>query len=168
VIPLKTRKQSVVVWPFTLAVDTREQAPFSFQGFEARENDQRVPLVIPTQLTSLQTGDYSVSGFESRVAVERKSLEDLYGTLGGGRERFERELERLQEMDFAAVVVESTWSRVMEGIEGRRITPEAILSSVFSYQQRFRGVHWWMCQNRRDAETATFRILRRFAEGSSS
>lgn len=167
-IPLRTRKQSVAVWPHTLAVDTREQAPFGFQGFEAKEDGKRVPLVIPTQLTSLQTGDYSVSGFESRVAVERKSLEDLYGTLGGGRERFENELDRLQQMEFAAVVVEAPWEKLMDGIEGRMLTPEAVFGSVVSFQQRYRGVHWWICHHRRDAETVTFRILRRFVEGASS
>jgi ERCC4-type nuclease len=45
-----------------------------------------------------------VQGFADQIAVERKSLADLFGTLGQGRERFERELVRLSAHQYAAVV----------------------------------------------------------------
>jgi len=32
-------------------------------------------------------------GLEDRVGIERKSLSDLLGCIGGSRDRFERELE---------------------------------------------------------------------------
>ena len=169
VIPGVVKKhRSVELWPHTLIVDTREQSPFGFHGFEAKSpNDELIPFVINTERATLESGDYSVKGFEPLISVERKSLEDLYGTLGGGRERFERELERLNQMDFAAVVTEAPWARVMEGIDGRRLSPESVFGSIISFQQRFVRVHWWMCQSRRDAETITFRILRRFVEANT-
>ena len=76
--------------------DSREQAPFTFSG-----------LPVEVSVGALEAGDYSLHGFERRVAVERKELGDLVGCLGTDRERFQRELARLRGYDCAAVVVEA-------------------------------------------------------------
>jgi DNA excision repair protein ERCC-4 len=62
-----------------IVVDSREQAPFLFEGYGAE--------VAQGTLTA---GDYSLAGLESLVAVERKSLSDLVACLGRERDRFER------------------------------------------------------------------------------
>ena len=51
-----------------IIIDSREQRPFDFLS----QNGD-----IETERGTLDTGDYSVAGLESRVAVERKSLADL-------------------------------------------------------------------------------------------
>ena len=63
-------------------VDTREQRPLDLS-----------PLQVVRG--TLATGDYSVVGLESVVAVERKSLDDLLGCIGTDRARFDREVQRL-------------------------------------------------------------------------
>jgi ERCC4-type nuclease len=80
---------------FRIVVDTREQAPLRFGAW-------------PTVAAGLRTGDYSIEGFEDRVAVERKGLSDLFTCVGRERPRFERELVRLAAMDYGAVVLEAT------------------------------------------------------------
>ena len=92
-----------VVSPFTVVVDTREQVPFDFRSIPARETDGGGCVAVRTVVKGLATGDYSIEGWENRVVVERKSLTDLYGTLGRGRERFEREFDRLAEMGYPVV-----------------------------------------------------------------
>lgn len=99
--------------PFTVAIDTREQHPYSFTKLRSDARQKHRPLSIPTLPSTLKSGDYSIIGHESQIAVERKSLEDLYSTLGQGRERFERELQRLQEMQFSAIVIEAGWNRIL-------------------------------------------------------
>jgi len=47
-----------------------------------------------TKVKHLTTGDYSIEGCEHLVSVERKSHGDLCGSLGGGRDRLEREFQR--------------------------------------------------------------------------
>lgn len=175
------KNQDVVMWQHTICIDTREQQPFTMQGvnttnpppdpfkftdFKVKKDSIEVPLCIPTCISSLQTGDYSIRGLEHEIAVERKSLEDLFGTLGEGRERFENELDRLNEMR-GFVVVEAPWPVVMSGLANRRLSPQSVYGSIIAYQQRYPRVHWWMCVDRRDAETTTFRILRYYAEGIS-
>ena len=149
--------------PFTVIVDSREQAAFSFRGFKADAKDRRRPLVVRTVVQGLPSGDYSIEGFESRVAVERKSLGDLFGTLGHGRERFERELQRLNEMEFAAVVVEAGWASVIGAPPPQsKLSPKTVFRSVIAWQQEFIRVHWMFFDTRSLAEHATFRILERF------
>ena len=69
--------------PFTVVVDSREQNPLDFGSW-------------PTITKALPTGDYSVAGIETLIAIERKSLSDLVGSFTGGRDRFEREMLRMK------------------------------------------------------------------------
>lgn len=96
-----------------VVIDTREQKPFGFDGLRCDVADGGGPLTVPTVRGTLKSGDYSLLGYETAVAVERKSLDDLYGTLGQGRERFERELVRLSSYRFAAVVIEGDWRAIL-------------------------------------------------------
>src|SRR5712671_6356324 len=95
----------------TILIDTREQVPLAFCGFA-------------TERATLSTGDYSCvsDGVDLRdvVAIERKSVSDLLGCIGQQRERFERELERMAQLRFRAIVIEATFSDVVAGTAGRR------------------------------------------------
>lgn len=84
--------------PFQIAIDTREQLPYKFEGFD-------------TTWCKLDAGDYGLvlpdDGLAS-VAFERKSHADLWGSMGSGRARFERCVKRLAKLDYAAIIVECT------------------------------------------------------------
>lgn len=147
----------------TVIIDTREQTPYEFTGLLCDKADGGGPLVVPTLRTGLPSGDYSLAGYEEQVAVERKSLADLFGTLGQGRERFERELHRLAAMQFAAVVVESTLPEVIRAPPPHSdLNPKTVVRSVMAWQQRFPRIHWWFAGPRPLAEAVTFRVLERF------
>ena len=110
-----------------------------------------------------------MSGFPGRVAVERKSLADLFGTIGQGRDRFERELERLNQMDFAAVVVEAQWSEVFDDPPRHsRLCPKTVFRSVNAWEQRYPRVHWSFLPGRDFAEVKAFRVLERFYRVATS
>lgn len=152
-----------VTAPFTVAIDTREQAPFAFRGLNSDAHQKRKPLLIPTTRKTLHTGDYSIEGHEGEITIERKSLEDLYGTLGQGRERFERELERMGSFRCAFVVIEASWMKILESPPPQtRLAPKSVYRSILAWQQRIPHLHWWACHTRRFAEITTFRILERF------
>ncbi len=158
----KTPSDEPLTVPFTVVIDTREQLPFGFTGFTSDARHGRRPLVVPTVVGTLGQGDYSLAGLGDVVAVERKSHGDLVGTLSQGRERFERELERLSGLLWAAVVVEADWAQVLAGRERSRLNPKTIHRSVIAWQQRYPSIHWWFCADRRLAEVTTFRILERW------
>lgn len=105
--------EDFILCDFRIAIDTREQAPWSFTGFRADAAQGRKPLIIQTVTTTLASGDYSIDGLEAEVSIERKSVADFYGTILAERERFERELTRLQAMcdagGHAEIVCEGDW-----------------------------------------------------------
>ncbi len=143
----------LIICPFVVAIDSREQAPYRFTGIDE--------TVIQTTTQTLTTGDYSIVGFESRIAVERKSLPDYLGSIGAGRERFEREMQRLAAMEYAAVVIESEWSEIFNEPSSSRVTPKMAARTAISWSIRY-GVHFWAMPGRRAAEVWTFRLLEMF------
>ena len=114
------------------------------------------------EVAGLDAGDYSLAGFERRVAVERKSIQDLVGCLTGERPRFERELQRLKAMDAAAVVVEQPQSVLRLGHFRSRMDAGAAWQSCLALSMRFRVPFFW-AENRADAERICFDCLRHFA-----
>lgn len=150
-------------FPGVVIVDSREQKPFEFRNLQCDARQHRRPLRIATVVGTLKQGDYSLAGYESSVAYERKSHADLVNTIGQNRERFVRELERLNGLQAAGVVVEADWLTIFrEPPSHSKLTPKVIFRSILAWAQRFPRVHWWMMPDRRLAEVATFRLLERF------
>ena len=147
-----------VVAPFAVVIDTREQHPYTFEDITAGGR----PVEVTTILAGLRSGDYSIQGHEDAIAVERKSLQDLYGTLTAGRDRFERELERLGEMRFSAVVIEASWGEIAKPpMFATKVSPASIVGTIHAWQQRS-PTRWITADNRRLAERATYDVLRRY------
>lgn len=152
-----------VTFARTVLVDNREQQPYAFVGLVADKRQGGGPLLVPTRTVCLDTGDYSLDGYGDRVSVERKSLNDLFHTLSQGRERFERELVRLSEMQVAAVVVEAEWSTIFnDPPRFSHLEPKTVFRSVLAWCQRFPRVHWYTVPDRAFGEAVTLRILERF------
>ncbi len=147
---------------FTIITDTREQRPFSFLHLRPECETPRRPVTLSFLRATLPTGDYSVAGLEAHVAIERKSASDLYGTIGSGRARFTRELERLNTIPVARVIVESELSDLLHSPPGySRLTFKQVLRSVDAWTIRYPRVHWCFCPGRALAERRAFRILER-------
>jgi ERCC4-type nuclease len=104
----------------TAVIDTREQHPLDLAPMKSVRG-------------TLTTGDYSVVGLESVVSVERKSLTDLLGCVGGDRERFDREVQRLLAYPVRALIIEATWGDLEAGNWQSKITPAAAIGSVLGW-----------------------------------
>jgi len=153
----------MIISPFTIAFDTREQLPFSFQNVRI---DRKKAFVL-TKKTTLRTGDYSIVGCEDKICVERKSLEDLYQTLGKGRERFIRELERMQNFERSLIVIEASCEQIMDPTKKdllwrSKMHPEAVMQSIISLGNKYPKTRWKPAGNRQNAEQKTFRFLLKF------
>jgi len=143
---------------FVVVTDTREQAPFTFG--EITDARGRV-LEVATCRAGLKTGDYSIRGLEDEIAVERKSRTDLYGTVGRGRGRFERELERLAAMAAPAVVIECDLASLLRPPSRSKVSPTSVVNSLIAWSVRHR-VPVWPCPGRRFAEIVTYRLLQHY------
>ncbi|MFH1602727.1 MAG: ERCC4 domain-containing protein [Pseudomonadota bacterium] len=126
--------------PFTIVVDTREQTPFTFGD-------------TPTVVKGLKTGDYSILGLESCVCIERKSLGDFVKCTTNNkklktfdRDRFERELVRMQEFPFRRVVIEATIQDVLDHAYRSGVHPSSVVGSAISWDARYNIPFVWAGQ----------------------
>lgn len=154
--------------PFVVLVDTREQFPFEFEQVRADYDERYRAVHVRTEVRGLKSGDYSLmaddgTDYSSRVAIERKSHSDLFSSIGRERERFERELARLNELDFAAVVCEGSWREIAyHPPEFSGMSCKAVMRSIFAFSVRYPRVHWFPMGCRSMAEVTTYRLLERF------
>lgn len=156
----------IYICPFVVAVDTREQAPWPFQGIVIGGKQ----WVVKRQVQTLKTGDYSIVGMEDRIVIERKSPEDFTSTISVGNARFRAEHERMQEIvrngegigHFACVIVEGCMAAICEELDsptsGRQIGSDVVIGWTAAWPRRY-GVPVFFAGDRRRAELLAFRIL---------
>ncbi len=102
--------------------------------------------------------------------VERKSLADLFGSIGGGRTRLDYEMKRMQEYGYRAVVIEANWSMILNPNEhlqhATRVNVKSAVASIIAWSERH-GVHFHAMVNRAMAEQFTYRLLERWIRDGS-
>lgn len=101
----------------TIIIDTREQTPFSFS--------------YPISRKTLIAGDYSILGFEDKIAIERKALGDLTSCVGKDRNRFIKQMEVLSFFHRKYLVIEANLNYILQGDFGyTKINPESVLGTI--------------------------------------
>jgi len=147
--------------PFTILIDKREKAPYSFHNIPADKKHGGGIYQPQTETKHLVTGDYSIEGYERKISVERKSLSDLFSTLGQRRAQFRDEHRRLSYKEFGVVVVEATMQDIINNPPPySKMNPELVYRTVLSWSTTCR-VPYFFCGDRRFAEITTFRVLLR-------
>lgn len=137
---------------FVLVQDTREQLPLF----------SRPPKGLTITTNTLPIGDYSIQGFESSIAIERKQLSDLISFIGKERARTIDKLNRMRELDFAALVIEAEEIELLHTLdqtlredlglysaEQVQIKSSHIRGFLISCNIRY-GIHTYLTRNRDD------------------
>jgi ERCC4-type nuclease len=134
---------------FGVAVDSREQRPWVFGDS------------VPVLTKALAAGDYAPLGFESQCVIERKSIGDFVGCVTWQRERFVRELERLQSYRFACVIVEANICDVYARRYRSRVHPNSVVGSAVAFSVDYSVPVFW-ASNPEHAADLALRILKRW------
>jgi DNA excision repair protein ERCC-4 len=136
--------------------DSREQRPWTFDS-----------ETFSVEVAGLKAGDYSLKGMETRVAVERKSLNDLLGSITHGRVRFQRELQLLRSYEHAALIVEASWEQIELGswplVKGKpcsAVHPNSVAGTLVSIHTRYVPV--LLAGDRLGGQSLCARLLRRW------
>ena len=133
----------------TIVADSREQLPYEF----VCAND------VMVSRETLNVGDYAVKDVPG-IAVERKSLNDLIGSLIQGRDRFRREFERAGEQGTKLhVVVEGSFEQIRSGRYSSNANPVSVLASIASFSLDY-GCNFFFCGDRGGAEYMTYMLLK--------
>lgn len=135
----------------TIIRDTREK-PGTGWAFRASST------CAGMEIKKLDTGDYSIGGYEHLIMVERKSITDLWGSLIQQNDRFMKEMERAKSMPARYLIIEATLADVMSGIPYSKVKPELIISKLISLEQKH-GIHVIFTSKRKDIAQAYVRQL---------
>jgi ERCC4-type nuclease len=159
--PVKIGKRRRKVRPvITFIIDSREQLPFDFTPPKRKEFDDG-----GTMVDGLSEGDYSVAldgGPPLSVRLERKSEGDLFGCCGFGRQRFERELERLRQYEYRGLVIECSALEIHRGFDRSQIPGKTALASVLAWSVQY-DLHIFFAGSRSMARAITQRVLEQYA-----
>jgi ERCC4-type nuclease len=129
-----------------IAIDSKEKKPYKFNN---------------SQITHIKTGDYSIIGLEDKITIERKTKIDAYGTIGGNRSRFIKELERMSKFQYAAIVIECSLTDFLIQPVRSKLLPKSAINSLIAWSIRY-GVHVWFACGRVHGRILTLRILEKF------
>ena len=173
------KSRLVTVSPFDILVDTQEKNPWKFTGIPGKAGQGRMLVKWHWYSMGTGNGDYSIKGAINgdgtpRVSLERKSLSDLYGTILSNRDRFVRELEQLNCMEYAAVIVEANLDSVMNfvppwwkekelSLDQQLAKQRSVLGSFYAWQFRYPTIRWFFTP-RKYAAVLAYRLLERFYE----
>jgi len=130
----------------TIIVDSREQKPYKFKN---------------SLVKKLDAGDYSILGLENQIAIERKNKSDAYGTIGNGRDRFIRELIRLESYKYKAIIIEASLSNFLIQPKFSKMNPKSAINSLISWSIKY-NIHVLFGDNRRLSRILCLRILEKF------
>jgi ERCC4-type nuclease len=133
----------------TIIVDTREQRPWMFGG------------ALRIERATLPAGDYSIAGFETSVAIERKSLEDFVQSITWERSRFLRECERLRSYELKTILVEAGAPDVWAHRYRSKTAPRAVIASALAIEQDY-GISTTWAGSRDSAERIAAMMLSRY------
>jgi hypothetical protein len=139
------RRISDLAGTLQIVVDTREKYPYRFT------NQQ-----VDTIRAALPAGDYAIRDRSGRMvaAVERKTIDDLAGSMNDGSLAFE--LAKLAELPRASLVVEDRYSALLK----LRHAPVGYLPDLLArVQVRYREIPIVFLETRPMAEEWTYRWL---------
>jgi ERCC4-type nuclease len=115
-----------------IIIDTREQRPLEFEH----------PYITEVIRQKLIVGDYCAEytdGHKPSIIFERKSLEDLFGTLSQGYKRFKKEIIKAKENKILLIIIiETSLTRISKGINESQRSGEEITQQLFTLLIRYR------------------------------
>lgn len=129
-------------------IDTREQKGWTWE-----------PSQVSVTRRALPAGDYSLAGLEEEIALERKSIGDLVGTVIHDMVRFRKELLKLAGYKVAAICVEGTPGMVLRHEYESEANPLSVMGRLESiWLDHGIPTLWW--EDRKTAGELAFRVLR--------
>ena len=124
-----------------ILIDSREQLPIDFSH----------KYIESIETMKLTVGDYAVrfkDGHIPNIRFERKSIGDLFGTLGAGYKRFKRELIRALENELKLVIIiEGNLSKILKGNIYSTLEGDTIVKKLFTLKTRY-NIDFVCCKDR--------------------
>jgi ERCC4-type nuclease len=144
---------------FTIIVDTREQNPWSLKHYT-------------TSKKKLDTGDYTIEGYETLLCIERKySISEFVNNMT--EKRFVDVLTRMSSYKYSFIIMEFSFEDIINFPVGSsipkhvwknlKITPSYIIRYISDIQIKY-NIKILFCGNAYNAEKMALSLIRRVIE----
>jgi hypothetical protein len=133
---------------FIVVRDTRERKPYSFDGYPVEVADAK-----------LDTGDYSIYGYEDAFAVERKTKSDFLRSITQRRDNFQDEVKRAS--DFRKplyIVIECPYKEFRYGDYYNDIPVSSVTGTIDTWGEAYNAVFEFF-NDRKGAAEFTYKKL---------
>lgn len=175
---------SLIASPFGIRIDNQEKAGWNFSCIPADKSKSKgkpslfaIPVICDSHL---KFGDYAIIGLEDHFRIERKSKEDMYGTVAAFHSHasdekkkvkinplyeaaehwFARQLEGLNSINgFGHVVVECTFTDLLIPPSNTKFTSKSVVRTIMSWMQRYPQIHWHFPGGKRVCEIFVYQIM---------
>jgi len=129
------RKRSAPTKKFTIIRDTREKKGKGW-NFKASANCNGV------EIEKLDVGDYTLKELKNKLVIERKTIGDLWNTLGrtDNYKRFLREWERAKNHRLKYLIIEGSLADIDRGYRYSKVPVNNIHAKLISLQVKY-NVH---------------------------
>jgi len=146
-------KEEIEINRFKIFTDNREQLPFKFPN---------------TIYGTLPCGDYTVEFegklYNNQIVIERKGgISEIYGATGSGRDRWERELEKLKSVEIKMVLCEFSYMDLVNKQPFGKLPSSAVYSSICSWQAQY-NIPFIFCENRVNARGYLYKLFYEFTK----
>jgi len=125
--------------------DTREQTPLDFSSYSCVEEVAKATLPF---------GDYACKHNNQKIpfVFERKSLGDLFSTLGKGHDRFRRELNRATEENVTIIIIiEANLTKILKGHKHSKMQGISIIRILLTLMLKYK-IPFVACSGRKEME----------------
>ena len=177
----------IVQSPFGVRVDNQEKAGWSFGAIPAdksKSKGKQALIAVPVTCDShLKFGDYAIIGLEDHFRIERKSKEDMYGTIAGvlGHDSEEKKKQRLNEKyeisehwflrqleglnslnGYGHVIVECSFQDLLIQPPSTAFKAKSVVRKIFSWRQAYPMVHWHFPGGKHLCEIYAYQLMSKF------
>ena len=129
---------------------------------DTRENDW-LRVNHPYEINTLLYGDYSIGG---NVIIERKSLNDLIGSISGGYGRICKEIEKCGiDNNYLVILVEESLSKCLVFNKlpwvnkNVKVSPDYIFHNIRQLIQKYKYIQFLFCDGRIEAARLVKKLL---------
>ena len=162
---LISKKKGAMTNKYTVIQDTREQDGWFFSPYDRCEG---------MEVATMNTGDYTIKGYEEVVCIERKaSVSELAMNLGRKKGPFQNEMERMKSFPFSFLILEFDMEHLLKYPEGSRVpnksrskvkvTGKYLLKCLMEFQIWYE-TKILFCGNKQNAFLVCNSIFKRLAE----
>ena len=141
--------------------DTREKEPWHLTSFV--EVDQQV-------VETVNAGDYTIQGKENLITIDRKKKPaELANNLGMYKDRFERELQRMQKFQHRYILCEFPYEKLVMFPKGSglpirvqrkvRVKGKFLIKQVERMSEEYE-VEFIFCSNREEAQERAIELFK--------